>query len=166
MVDPNLPSYEGWAGSVQHCPRWCGAHRPHPATSWLTRVTKSYQKLPFGSGDYPDKLLFHQALNWVSNSSDREQPRNMFRFKTDYNYLGGFVLSLTRVTKRYLLALGTTQISSHFTKHWTKFLTHQTGNYPVTCFVSKPSRVTLVELYHEHELPKVTFWLIPGTYNM
>ena len=43
-------------------------------------------------------------------------------------------LSLTRVTKSYLLALGTTQISSYFTKHWTKFLTHQTGNYPVTCF--------------------------------
>ena len=32
--------------------------------------------------------------------------------------------SLTRVTKSYLLALGTTQISSYFTKHWTKFLTH------------------------------------------
>ena len=54
--------------------------------------------------------------------------------------------SLTRVTKSYLPALGTTQISSYFTKHWTKFLTHQTGNYPVTCFVSKPSRITLVEL--------------------
>ena len=54
--------------------------------------------------------------------------------------------SLTRVTKSYLLALGTTQISSFFTKHWTKFLNHQTGNYPVTCFVSKPSRITLVEL--------------------
>ena len=54
--------------------------------------------------------------------------------------------SLTRVTKSYLPALGTTQISSSFTKHWTKFLTHQTGNYPVTCFVSKPSRITLVEL--------------------
>ena len=49
---------------------------------------------------------------------------------------------LTRVTKSYLLALGTTQKSSFFTK----FLTHQTGNYPVTCFVSKPSRITLVEL--------------------
>ena len=23
----------------------------------------SYQKLPFGSGDGPDKLFFHQALN-------------------------------------------------------------------------------------------------------
>ena len=23
----------------------------------------SYQKSPLGSGDYPDKLLFHQALN-------------------------------------------------------------------------------------------------------
>ena len=26
-------------------------------------INTSYQKLPFGSGDYyPDKLLFHQAL--------------------------------------------------------------------------------------------------------
>ena len=55
--------------------------------------------------------------------------------------------SLTRITKSYLLALGTTQIISFFTKHWTKFLTHKTGKYPVTCFVSKPSRITLVELY-------------------
>ena len=53
--------------------------------------------------------------------------------------------SLTRVTKSYLLALGTTQISSFFTKHRTKLLTRQTGNYPVTCFGSKPSRITLVE---------------------
>ena len=57
-----------------------------------------------------------------------------------------YLLSFTRVTKSYLLAPGTTQISSCFTKHWTKFLTHQTGNYPVTCFVSKPSTITLVEL--------------------
>ena len=27
------------------------------------RTYTSYQKLPFGSGDYPDKLLFRQALN-------------------------------------------------------------------------------------------------------
>ena len=26
-------------------------------------INTSYQKLPFGSGDYPNKLLFHQALN-------------------------------------------------------------------------------------------------------
>ena len=52
---------------------------------------------------------------------------------------------ITRVTKTFL-ALGTTQINSYFTKNWTKFLTHQTGNYPVTCFVSKPSRITLVVL--------------------
>ena len=26
-------------------------------------INTSYQKLPFGSGDYPDKLLYHQALN-------------------------------------------------------------------------------------------------------
>ena len=44
-------------------------------------INTSYEKLPFGSGDYPDKLLFHQALNYVSNSSDRELPR-VFRFKT------------------------------------------------------------------------------------
>ena len=55
----------------------------------LSIINTSYEKLPFGSGDYPGKLLFHQ---------------------------------------------------------WTKFLTHHTGNYPVTCFVSKPSRITLVEL--------------------
>ena len=52
-------------------------------------INTSYQKLPFGSGDYPDKLLFHQA---------------------------------------------------------TKFVTHQAGNYPVTCFVSKSSIIILVEL--------------------
>ena len=26
-------------------------------------INSSYQKLPFGSGDDPDKLFFHQALN-------------------------------------------------------------------------------------------------------
>ena len=26
-------------------------------------INTSYQKLPFGSGDYPDKLLYHQTLN-------------------------------------------------------------------------------------------------------
>ena len=26
-------------------------------------INTSYQKLPFGSGDYPDNILFHQALN-------------------------------------------------------------------------------------------------------
>ena len=60
--------------------------------------------------------------------------------------------SLTRVTKSYLLALGSTQISCYFTKHWTKFLTHQTGNYPVTCFVSKPSRITSVEFLILHHI--------------
>ena len=33
------------------------------------------------------------------------------------------------------------------TKHRTKSLTHQTGNYPVTCFVSRPSGITLVEFH-------------------
>ena len=45
-------------------------------------INTSYRKLPFGSGDDPDKLFCHQALNKVSNSSDRELPRDMFRFKT------------------------------------------------------------------------------------
>ena len=45
-------------------------------------INTSYQKLPFGSGDDPDKLFFHRALNQVSNSSDRELPRDMFRLKT------------------------------------------------------------------------------------
>ena len=31
------------------------------------------------------------------------------------------------------------------TKHRAKSLTHQTGNYPVTCFVSRPSGITLVK---------------------
>ena len=31
--------------------------------SGLCIINTSYQKLPFGSGDDPDKLLFHQALN-------------------------------------------------------------------------------------------------------
>ena len=39
-------------------------------------INTSYQKLPFDSGDYPDKLLFNQALNYVSNSSDRELELN------------------------------------------------------------------------------------------
>ena len=32
-------------------------------------------------------------------------------------------------------------------KHRTKSLTHQTGNYPVTCFVSRPSGITLVKFH-------------------
>ena len=55
----------------------------------MSIINTSYQKLPFGSGDDPDKLFLHQAL---------------------------------------------------------EFLTQQTGNYPVTCFVSKPSRITSVEV--------------------
>ena len=35
--------------------------------------------------------------------------------------------NLTRVTRSYLLALGATQISSFFTKHWTKFLIGRSG---------------------------------------
>ena len=35
----------------------------------------SYQKLRFGSGDDAYKLFFHQELNLVFNSSDRESPR-------------------------------------------------------------------------------------------
>ena len=33
------------------------------------------------------------------------------------------------------------------TKHRTKSLTHQTGNYHVTCFVSRPSGITLVKFH-------------------
>ena len=33
------------------------------------------------------------------------------------------------------------------TKHRTKSLTHQTGNYPVTCFVSRLSGITLVKFH-------------------
>ena len=33
------------------------------------------------------------------------------------------------------------------TKHRTKSLSHQTGNYPVTCFVSRPSGITLVKFH-------------------
>ena len=32
-------------------------------TCRVSVVNTSYQKLPFGSGDHPDKLLFHEALN-------------------------------------------------------------------------------------------------------
>ena len=32
-------------------------------------------------------------------------------------------------------------------KHRTKSLTHQTGKYPVTCFVSRPSGITLVKFH-------------------
>ena len=32
--------------------------------------------------------LKHQAPNYISNSSDRELPRDMFRFKTVWNHLG------------------------------------------------------------------------------
>ena len=74
------------------------------------------------------------------------RPREVWYTPSCTTVKGQLRQSLTRVTKSYLLALGTTQISSYFTKHYTKFLTHQTGNYPVTCFVSKPSRITLVEL--------------------
>ena len=43
--------------------------------SWLTfvvlTISTSYQKLPFGSGDYPDKLLYHQALNLLCSRTRR-----------------------------------------------------------------------------------------------
>ena len=37
--------------------------RPVFARFGVTIINTSYQKSPFGSGDYPDKLLFRQALN-------------------------------------------------------------------------------------------------------
>ena len=46
-------------------------------------MNTSYQKLPFGSGDYPDKLLYHQALNvkFLTHQTGN-YPVTMFRFKT------------------------------------------------------------------------------------
>ena len=40
----------------------CG-HKTTTQRYYIVIINTSYQKLPFGSGDYPDKLLFHQALN-------------------------------------------------------------------------------------------------------
>ena len=34
-------------------------------TCHVSIINTSYQRLPFGSGDDPDKLLFHQALNYL-----------------------------------------------------------------------------------------------------
>ena len=69
-------------------------------------------------------------------------------------------VSLTRVAESYLLALGTTHISSYFTKHWTKCLTHQTGNYRVTfydkCSSSWPSCFNIGGLAQSNNL------LLPG----
>ena len=39
-------------------------------------------ELPFGSGNYPDKLFVSPSTELSFNSSDRELPRDMFRFKT------------------------------------------------------------------------------------
>ena len=89
----------------------------------------------------PQEACFDFAReSFIFATRAKSEARNRIRI------IISLILSLTRVTKSYLSALGTTQISSYFTKHWTKFLTHQTGNYPVTCFVSKPSRITFVEL--------------------
>ena len=43
------------------------------------------------------------------------------------------------------------------TKHRTKYLTHQTGNYPVTCFVSRPSGITLVKFHSLQVTIKTNF---------
>ena len=39
-------------------------------------------ELPFGFGNYPDKLFVSPSAELSFNSSDRELPRDMFRFKT------------------------------------------------------------------------------------
>ena len=39
-------------------------------------------ELPFGFGNYPDKLFVSPSTELSFNSSDRELPRDMFRFKT------------------------------------------------------------------------------------
>ena len=56
-------------------------------------------ELPFGFGNYPDKLFVSPSTELSFNSSDRELPRDMFRFKTVYNYLSS-IIPLTRVTFR------------------------------------------------------------------
>ena len=87
------------------------------------------------------KLYFYPSAGGLKKKTKKH-------WVQQFDYLTRYKRSLTRVTKSYLfifLALGTTQISSYFTKHWTKILTHQTWNYPVTRFVSKPSRITLIQ---------------------
>ena len=84
------------------------------------------------------RQIDHDLLYLVPGRSFRSKPAVMWEVVRD------LYCTSTRVTKSDLLAVGTTQISSYFTKHWTKFLTHQAGNYPVTCFVSNPSRITWV----------------------
>ena len=57
------------AGRVQHffpstIVELCAHTLVDPLCSqFLQIINTSYQKLPFGSGDDPDKLFFHQALN-------------------------------------------------------------------------------------------------------
>ena len=101
---------------------WALPGSSHEVTSHDTRCEPWI--IPFG----------HESLRWVCDTMYRVQgqiPSNWH------------ILSITRVTKSYLLALRTTQISSYFTKHSSKFLTHQAGNNPVTCFVPKPSHILL-----------------------
>ena len=75
-------------------------------------INTSYQKLPFGSGDYPDKLLYHQAQNYPYFVSKflTHQTGNypvMFRFTTVYKELPWKCCpSSTRVTKSYLRLRG------------------------------------------------------------
>ena len=68
-------------------------------------------------------------------------------------------LSLTRVTKSYLLVLGTTQISSFFTKRWIKFLTHQTGDYPVSCVLVSCGEMLASMVACVEEVCKIWIWL-------
>ena len=56
------------------------------------------------------------------------------------------LLSLTRVTKSYLLALGTTQISSFSPSTELKVSNSSDRELPRDMFRLKPSRITLVEL--------------------
>ena len=53
----------------------------------------------------------------------------------------GNIYSLQVTIKTNLLA----ELKHQAPNFGTKSLTHQTGNYPVTCFVSRPSRITLVK---------------------
>ena len=90
-----------------------------PARNFSEFINTSYQKLPFGSGDYPDKLLFHQALNEVSNSLDRELPRWLVSFQSSRISLVELSIINTSYQK-VPLALGTTSVSSARPRHNTR----------------------------------------------
>ena len=71
-VDSGPPSLTGLTGPrinldrmfLRRADRVSSTQTPHGTrTSISSNINTSYQKLPSGSGDDPDKLFFHQALN-------------------------------------------------------------------------------------------------------